>query len=130
MSNIKKNYDIKFPFTSNNEEGLFIDLNKNADDKVLSDIIHVILTPKRSRIRRPDFGTDLIKFIWEPNDDMLWEDIEKEIKDSVKKFVNNCTLDEVNILRDTKNDNKIIISLVYTIVKGNKTIKKSVDIPL
>ena len=111
MGKIKQRYDIKFPFTENNEEGLFLDLNNSVEDKALSDLVHVILTPKRSRIRRPDFGTDLMKFIWEMNDDTLWNDIRDEIKDSVSKFVENVTLNDIIILRDTNNDNKIVISI-------------------
>lgn len=128
MGKIKQRYDIKFPFTENNEEGLFLDLNNSVEDKALSDLVHVILTPKRSRIRRPDFGTDLMKFIWEMNDETLWNDIRDEIKDSVSKFVENVTLDDIIILRDTNNDNKIVISIRYTLKKGNKEIQNEVDI--
>lgn len=130
MGKIKQRYDIKFPFTENNEEGLFLDLNNSVEDKALSDLVHVILTPKRSRIRRPDFGTDLMKFIFEMNDDTLWNDIRDEIKDSVSKFVENVTLNDIIILRDTNNDNKIVISIRYTLKKGNKEIQNEVDIPI
>lgn len=130
MGKIKQRYDIKFPFTENNEEGLFLDLNNSVEDKALSDLVHVILTPKRSRIRRPDFGTDLMKFIWEMNDDTLWNDIRDEIKDSVSKYVENVTLNDIIILRDTNNDNKIVISIRYTLKKGNKEIQNEVNIPI
>ena len=130
MGKIKQRYDIKFPFTENNEEGLFLDLNNSVEDKALSDLVHVILTPKRSRIRRPDFGTDLMKFIWEMNDETLWNDIRDEIKDSVSKFVENVTLNDIIILRDTNNDNKIVISIRYTLKKGNKEIQNEVNIPI
>ena len=33
MGKIKQRYDIKFPFTENNEEGLFLDLNNSVEDK-------------------------------------------------------------------------------------------------
>ena len=130
MSYIKQYYDIKFPFTSNNENGLFLDLNNDINDRVLSDILHVILTPKRSRIRRPDFGTDLIKFIWEPNDEKLWEDIESEVKKCVSEYVNNVTIDDIIILREENNDNRVILDLTYTVLKGNKKIQNNVKIPL
>ena len=130
MGKIKQRYDIKFPFTENNEEGLFLDLNNSVEDKALSDLVHVILTPKRSRIRRPDFGTDLMKFIWEMNDDTLWNDIRDEIKYSVSKYVENVTLNDIIILRDTNNDNKIVISIRYTLKKGNKEIQNEVNIPI
>ena len=40
MGKIKQRYDIKFPFTENNEEGLFLDLNNSVEDKALSDLVH------------------------------------------------------------------------------------------
>ena len=64
MAGIKQYYGIKFPFTSNNLDGFFLDMNERVEDKIASEILHVILTPKRSRIRKPDFGTDLAKFIF------------------------------------------------------------------
>ena len=62
------------------------------------------------------------------NDETLWNDIRDEIKDSVSKFVENVTLDDIIILRDTNNDNKIVISIRYTLKKGNKEIQNEVDI--
>ena len=74
MGTIKKQYyGIKFPFTDRNMEGFFVDLNSTIQDKVASEIAHVILTPKGTRLRRPEFGTDLLKYVFEPNDDMSWE---------------------------------------------------------
>ena len=64
------------------------------------------------------------------NDDTLWNDIRDEIKDSVSKFVENVTLNDIIILRDTNNDNKIVISIRYTLKKGNKEIQNEVNIPI
>ena len=50
MANRKQYYGIKYPFTANNLDGFFLDLNEEPVDKVASEILHVILTPKRSRI--------------------------------------------------------------------------------
>ena len=43
MAQIKQYFDIKFPFTSNNVDGFFIDLNETIGDKVLSEILHDLI---------------------------------------------------------------------------------------
>ena len=82
INNRKQYYGIKFPFTSNNLDGFFLDLNEEVRDKVASELLHVILTPKRSRIRKPDFGTNLIKFVFNENDEMSWEEIKSEASEA------------------------------------------------
>ena len=76
MATIRKQYQgIKFPFTANNLNGFFLDLNTDIDSKLASEIAHVLLTPKRSRIRKPDFGTDIIKYVFENNEEDSWDAI-------------------------------------------------------
>lgn len=118
MGNVKKYYNIKFPFTNNNNDGSFIDLNNTLDDEVLSNMLHVILTPKNTRIRMPDFGTDLIKFIFEMNDQSSWVSIKNEIYDTVQKYVPNVTINDIAVLmnnEETLDDNKILLKIDYTV---------------
>ena len=127
MSNFKQYYDIKFPFTCNNLEGFFIDLNKNITDKKESEILHVLLTPKKTRIRKPNFGTDLIKYIYEPNDELTWESIYSEILTSVNNNVSNVELEDVEI---KYLENNIFISMLYKIKTGNKVENKEMVVKL
>lgn len=115
----KQYYDIKFPFTVNNLDGFFIDLNETYNDKVLSDLLHVVLTPKRTRIRMPEFGTDLIKYVFEINDEELWKNIYNEICTSVKNYVNGCEIKNIDILREDDDDTKIYVKIDYNVKKGN-----------
>jgi phage baseplate assembly protein W len=127
MSNFKQYYDIKFPFTCNNLEGFFIDLNKNITDKKESEILHVLLTPKKTRIRKPNFGTDLIKYIYEPNDELTWESVYSEILTSVNNNVSNVELEHVEIKHL---ENNIFISMLYKIKTGNKVENKEMVVKL
>lgn len=111
-------YGIKFPFTVNNEDGLFIDLNNNIDEKVGSEIAHVILTPKGTRIMKPDFGTDLIKYLFNPNDNSTWGSVEEEIKENVSKYVPNASIDSVNVVKDEENDNAVYVDIKYGVKRG------------
>ena len=118
MAQIKQYFDIKFPFTSNNVEGFFIDLNETVSDKVLSEILHVILTPKGTRLRMPEFGTDLIRYIFELSDEKEWPKIENEIKECVSKYVPRVIINNVRVLREEGDDNTILLDLDYSVKTG------------
>lgn len=118
MGQIKQYFDIKFPFTSNNTDGFFIDLNETLDDKVLSEILHVILTPKGGRLRMPEFGTDLVKYIFEMNDEKEWPRVRSEVVSSVSKYVPRVIINNIKILRENGNDNTILLDLDYSVKAG------------
>lgn len=118
MANIKQYYGIKFPLTADNDKGFLFDLNETIEDKVASEILHVLLTPKRTRIRRPFFGTDLIKYIFEPDGKDTWEGVRTEAVENVKKFVPSASLDDIQIIKKEDDDHTILLSLKYSVTKG------------
>ena len=128
MANKKQYYDIKFPFTANNLDGFFIDLNETLEDKKASEILHVLLTPKRSRLRKPNFGTDLIKYVFEQNDEMSWDNVREEIINSVNDYVYGVNLTSIEILQNE--DYAIFIDLKYTVSKGESSDNKELIVKL
>ena len=119
MGIINKHYGIKFPFTIRNNDNVFLDLNNNLHEKVASEIAHVILTPKKTRLRMPDFGTDLIRYIFSPNDELSWGDIETEIRGAVTKYVPGGVLEKVEVFQSEGDDNTILLSVNFGVKKGN-----------
>ena len=118
-------YDIKLPFRVDNDDNFFLNLNESMEDKVASEIVHVILTPKRSRIRMPEFGTDLIRFVFEMNDDDAWEGVKNEIKEAVKNYVPNAAIEDIEVVsyngREVESENGIYLDVRYSVLKGNNT---------
>ena len=88
MMVIKQYFDIKYPFTNDCIEKYEFDLNKSEKEKVASELLHLIFTPKGQRLRLPNYGTDLIKYIFEPNDSDAWKAIKGEIssQDYISQF--------------------------------------------
>lgn len=120
MGAVKKQfYNIKFPFTTDNIHGQFIDLNKNTLDKVTSQIVHVLLTQKRSRIRMPEFGTNLMKYVFEPNDELTWDNIKEEARNAVATYVTDTNLTNLDIYNSNDDDNMVYLSLSFTTKVGN-----------
>jgi phage baseplate assembly protein W len=56
-------------------------------DAFSSDLLLLLLTQKGERYYMPDYGTNLLKFIFEPNDTLTATDVEQEIKNTVAAYI-------------------------------------------
>ena len=108
---------IKFPFNIKSIEKTFLDLDTTPQDTIKSSIMHLIFTPKGQRVRNPEFGTNLIQFIFNPNDSQTWGEIKSEIKDAVSRFVPNTTLEDIEIY-ETDEGRGLVASIRYTVKDG------------
>ena len=119
-------FGIKYPFTQVEFENFFLDANSSQRDKVRSQIMHVIFTPKGQRIRLPEFGTDLIKYIFSPSDSESWEGVKNEIVTSVQRFVPNVTLNDVRVVQSEDERAEIYVRIDYSVKEGNKITNDSI----
>ena len=127
MSNRKKQYySIKFPFTSVDTENYYFDLNKTLDDSCLSQMFHVIFTPKGSKLRDPEFGTNLLNYIFDPSFTDTWAAVKDEISTAVGLYVKGIKINNINILQSNDEASGIYVRIDYTVVDGNREINKSV----
>lgn len=118
MSTVKQQYGIKYPFTNNSQNNYFVDTNLSLKDKYRALISHVIFTPKGQRVRDPNFGTNLIKFIFENSDDSTFELIRGEIIKSVSEKVPNVLIKDVSVLKNDENNGGIYVKVEYTFGYG------------
>lgn len=118
---LTQKYGIKYPFTSNNDDGTYLDLNKTYADSIKSQVLHVIFTPKGQKLRDPEFGTDLIKFIFNPSEPETFNKIKDEISRQITKYVPMVEFRDITIYNSEIDDNGIIVMVEYGVKKGNKT---------
>lgn len=111
-------FGIKYPFQNESEDNRYLDLNESYRDKMRSELLHIIFTPKGQRYRNPDFGTDIIKYIFEPNDEETWAGIKTEIKGQVSKYLPRIVFKDINLYRDEENENRVYAEIDYSIMKG------------
>jgi len=121
-------FGIKYPFTSEKFQKFYVDTNESLKEKVRSQLMHIVFTPKGQRIRNPEFGTDLIKFIFEPNDSTTWESVKNEVSDSVKRWATNIIINNIQIVKNEENETEIYVRLDYSVSEGNKVTNDSVVI--
>jgi phage baseplate assembly protein W len=117
MTQKGKFINIAFPFKESNR-GDFILLNNDDNKAIKSDLMHLILTRKGERLYLPDFGTNLLKFIYEPNDSLTRNDIKNEITDTVKKYLPNLQINEVNVEPSEDNVYHAKVRIDYTVTEG------------
>ena len=122
----KQYFGISYPFTSDGFQNFYLDANSSVKEKVRSQLMHIVFTPKGQRIRNPEFGTDLIKFIFEPNDKITWESVKNEVTESVKRWATNINLNDIQIVKNEENESEIYVRLDYSVSEGNKVTNDSV----
>lgn len=116
----KQFYGIKYPFTSQDDENYFLDLNVDIKSKIRSLLMHVVFTPKGQKIRDPEFGTNLMKYLFDVNDKYLWEEVKNDIKKTVSNFVNGIIINDIEVLPPDDERTDIYVRLDYSIDDGIK----------
>ena len=106
--------NINYPFRDS-KKGFFLDLTENDSQAIKADLLHLILTRRGQRLYNPDFGTDLMRFIFEPNDALTEEGIKDEIRTVVKKFLPNLKLNEIIIAASQESEYAAVVTISYTI---------------
>lgn len=118
---VTQKYGIKYPFTTDNDDGTYIDLNKTYGEGIQSQVLHVIFTPKGQKLRDPDFGTDLVKYIFSQSDSSTFGSIKGEISSQIAKYVPEVEFRDISIYNSEGDDNSIIVMVEYGVKQGNKT---------
>jgi phage baseplate assembly protein W len=104
-------------------------MNEDVDDSIRSKLLHIILTPKGQRLRKPNFGTNLIKYIFDQNDNETWSSIKEEIRKQVSLFLPEVIFDNINIVKNVEDEHSIYVEIDYSfndngVTKKNKTLVK------
>ena len=90
-------YGIDFPFRDS-LEGSYLKMTSAPDREVRANLIHLLLTKRGSRYFLPDFGTRLYQFIFDQNDMVTWNLIEEEIRESVKRYIPNLDITNLEVI--------------------------------
>jgi phage baseplate assembly protein W len=106
--------NINYPFKDSNK-GFFLDLTSDDNSAIKADLMHLILTRRGQRLYNPDFGTDLLRFIFEPNDGLTLNGIKEEITSVVKKYLPNLQINEISVTESETSEYAAVVRLDYTI---------------
>jgi phage baseplate assembly protein W len=108
--------NIDFPFKDSNK-GFYFKLNQTDRDAVKADLLHLLLTNKGERLYLPDFGSDLQKYIFEPNDSITHEEIRDSLNESISLYIPNLIVNSIEFKNDPIEE-AIIVELSYSVTEG------------
>jgi phage baseplate assembly protein W len=109
-----KYININYPF-KNSDKGFFLDLNSDLNAAIKADLMHLIITRKGQRLYNPDFGTDLLRYIFEPNDALTLNMVKDEVNTAVKKYLPNLKINNLTVEQSTESDYAAVVRIDYTI---------------
>ena len=111
--------NIDFPF-KDSKKGFYLELNQTDKDAIRADLLHLLLTNKGERLYLPDFGSDLRKYIFEPNDNVTHSSIKDNLNDTISKYIPNLTVDSIKF-ENNDIEEAIVVVLTYTVSEGTFT---------
>lgn len=127
---IKQYYGIKYPFSEESDDLTFFDMNETKQDGIKSMLLHIILTPKGQRLRRPNFGTDLIKYVFEPNDSSTWSIIKEEIRKQISLYLPEVSFEDIAIKHNLEEENSIYVEIDYSVNQNGVNVKNKILVKL
>ena len=106
--------NINYPF-KDSPKGFFLDLNADSNSAIKADLMHLVLTRKGQRLYDPDFGTDLLKFIFEPEDGVTLSGIQEEIREVVKTYIPKLQVNNVSVTQSPDSEYAAVVRIDYTV---------------
>jgi phage baseplate assembly protein W len=112
--------NIKFPIEDDSVKNNFLQMTEITKDGVSSNLLLLLLTQKGERYYQPDYGCDLLKFVFEQNDSITEIEIEDEIKKTVSRYLPKITIDKIYFYSNvdeygnTLQDNRLNLKILFT----------------
>jgi uncharacterized protein len=114
---MSKSINIKFPF-QDSAKGLFVDMSEDDNSAIKNDLIHLLLTEKGERYYLPTFGSNLRKYIFEPNDGITHSEIRQDLNETVKEYLPNLSINNIDITNKENSEYIVTVRIDYTISEG------------
>ena len=106
--------------------------NQSYDNllQLKSNVKNLLLTRKGERVAQPNFGTDLHKLLFEPNDDSLEGKIYQAVESSIKYWLPQLTINEINIeaTNEMKDSHEVSVSITFTANYNSQSFKVDFNI--
>ncbi len=110
---------LTLPFNKTDASPLGFHVAMSTAQAVQSDLVNLIMTTKGERLGNPDFGTNLQRFLFEPNTADIEPLIEEEIREAMSMYQSETGIgiDNINIQIDRKDDRGNTQHVIYVLIK-------------
>ncbi len=89
-------------------------LNYTTLDQARTNIVNLLLTHKGERFMQPDFGTNLRRFLFQPNTSSTGQQIQNEITSAIKFWLPYVNLENISVERTVENIDQYRINVALT----------------
>lgn len=105
--------NIKYPI-SESSKGDWVEMTETKQQAIKSNLLFFLTTQKGSRYYKPDFGTNLQRFLFEPFTEKTKTDVENDIISSVLRSFPNIKIDNMEFATQLDHILSITIYFSYT----------------
>lgn len=123
-----KSINIRFPIVDDPDKNTYFKMNRITKDAFGSDLLFLLLTERGERFYHPEFGTNLLKYIFEPSDSLTSQDIEQEIKNTVSLYLPNLTIKKVTFSRPEDSDVTLNVHIDFTYTEDSFSENGALDL--
>jgi phage baseplate assembly protein W len=115
-----KSINIKFPIEDDPEKNRLFKMTLTTKDAIQSDLMLLFKTKKGVRYYMYDYGTNLEKFIFQPDDNVTENEIIEDLRQSVRSYMPNVQIDTVKFYNNESKgyedleDNEIRVQIFFT----------------
>jgi phage baseplate assembly protein W len=110
-----KYINIKFPIEDDPINNFLFRRNNTTKEALLSNLNLLLLTNRWERYFNPLYGTDLLRYVFEQNDDIVRNEIENEIKQTVNRYIPKLVINRIDFAQpDEKSENSLDILINFT----------------
>jgi hypothetical protein len=99
-----------------------------GDDNVRESIRLILLTEPRERLRLPNFGAGLARFLFEPNNAATRFLIQERIRESLTRWEPRVRVDSVAVDPDPRDPEAALAVIVYRLVATQRNERLSVSV--
>lgn len=71
---------------------------QSGTDQVKSDLLALILTNQGERVMLPNFGVSLRRFLFEPNDEVLRQQVRNAIESQLRRWEPRVVIDGIEVI--------------------------------
>jgi len=114
--------NIRFPLRDDTQKNKAFEMNIVTKEALTSNLLLLLFTKKGERYYEPNYGTNLLQFIFEPKDNLTINEIEAELKDTVKTFIPEVSITKIQFYEDfddsgqalKENELRVVIDFTYS----------------
>lgn len=102
----------------------------DGEANVRESIRILLLTAQGERLRRPDYGAGLERFLFEPNVPTTWRAIEEVIRRQLAKWEPRVQVESIKVQADPSDPEAATAELNFTLVATAQAGRMSLSIPV